>query len=362
MIDPFYTPTPLATKLADYVDINQVNRIADFCIGDGELIRAVRIKYPDAKCYGVDICNDVIANLKEKHPDWTLAVCDFENNESVNKVDFIRDKLFDLVMMNPPFTCKGSIVETIEFEGQVFKVSTAMKFVMRALVHLSVEGGLYAILPISCVYSDKDKKAWNYLRQHHYAYILEEPERVYFSKKCSPCIVLIYAGNRDIRRTCQNNMNPFLDLPVKDVVRGAIRMQGLKVSKSKNAKRLIHTTNMQNGKLVKVKKILTLYNTVSGYGVAIPRVCNPNRSKIVVLDNQKEYVLSDCVVLLKTRTVEESKEVRERILEHWSAFEQLYKGTGARYTTVGRLKSAFGVADTNKLQNNGFTEIKGKEC
>ena len=117
MIDPFYTPTPLATKLADYVDVEHVNRIADFCIGDGELIRAAREKYPDAICYGVDICNDVIANLKEKHPDWKLAVCDFEDDESVNKVDFIGDILFDLIMMNPPFTCKGSIVETIEFEG-----------------------------------------------------------------------------------------------------------------------------------------------------------------------------------------------------------------------------------------------------
>ena len=63
---------------------------------------------------------------------------------------------------------------------------------------------------------------------------IEEPERVYFSKKCSPCIVLAYVGNRDIRRTCQNNVNPFLDIPIEDVVRGAIRMQGLKVSKSKN--------------------------------------------------------------------------------------------------------------------------------
>ena len=157
MIDPFYTPTPLATKLADYVDVDHVKRIADFCIGDGELIRAVRNKYPDAICYGVDICNDVIANLKEKHSDWKLAVCDFEDDESVNHVDFIREMLFDLIMMNPPFTCKGSIVEIIEFEGLEFKVSTAMKFVMRALEHLSAEGGLYAILPISCVYSDKDK-------------------------------------------------------------------------------------------------------------------------------------------------------------------------------------------------------------
>lgn len=351
MIDPFYTPTPLATKLADYVDVAHVNRIADFCIGDGELIRAVRDKYPDAICYGVDICNEVIANLKEKHPDWRLAACDFENDESVDRVKFIKDKKFDLIMMNPPFTCKGSIVEIIEFEGQVFKVSTAMKFVMRALEHLSTGGGLYAILPISCVYSDKDKKAWGYLQKYYHACILEEPERVYFSKHCTPCVALVYVGNKDVRRGRSNRVNPFVNLPVVDVCRGAFRMQGLSISKSKNAKILIHTTNMQDGKLVKIDKVLTSYNTVRGYGVLIPRVCNPNRRKIVVLDDKKEYVLSDCVVLLKTLTLEEAKEVKESILEHWRDFEQLYKGTGARYTTLERLKMAFGVADTNMHYN-----------
>lgn len=343
MIDPFYTPSPLAVKLADYVDVNHVNRIADFCIGDGELIRAVRVKYPDAICYGMDICSDVIEKLKDKHPDWELAVCDFEDDESVNKVYFIGGMLFDLIMMNPPFTCKGSIVETTELEGQVFKVSTAMKFVMRALEHLAANGGLYAILPISCVYSDKDKKAWNYLCKNYHACILEEPERVYFSKKCSPSIVLVYFGRKERHADCRQNNNCFQNMPVNDIVRGVIRMQGLNISKSIKAKCLIHTTNMQNGKLVGIQKIISSHKTIAGYGVVVPRVCNPNRSKIVILDNQKEFILSDCVVLLKTSTLEEAEEVKASIFENWSTFEQLYKGTGARYTTVERLKNAFGV-------------------
>lgn len=346
MIDPFYTPTSLAAKLTDYVFADNVSKIADFCIGDGELIRAAIAKFPEARCYGVDICEDVISYLKEKYPEWMLSVCDFEDDESINKVEFIKDSLFDLIMMNPPFTCKGSIVETVEFEGQVFKVSTAMKFVMKALRHLSSSGGLYAILPISCVYSDKDKKAWEYLCKHHHARILEEPERVYFSKKCSPCIVLVYIGNCDIRISYHERVNPFQNLPVVNVVRGAMRMQELHTSKSKNAKPLIHTTNMQDGTLVRMKKILTSYNTVSGYGVVVPRVCNPNKSKIVILDNQKEYILSDCVILLETITLDAAIEVKESILEHWPAFENLYKGTGARYTTIDRLKRAFGVLNT----------------
>ena len=68
----------------------------------------------------------------------------------------------------------------------------------------------------------------------------------------------------------------------------------------------------------------------------------------MVLNNQKEYVLSDCVALLKTRTMEEAIVVKESILEHWPAFEHLYKGTGARYTTVERLKTAFGVTERGK--------------
>lgn len=87
-----------------------------------------------------------------------LGECDFKDDDSVNNVQFLHDNTFDLVVLNPPFTCKGSVVEHLEFEREEFKVSTAMLFSMRVLRYLSERGGLYAILPISCVYSEKDKK------------------------------------------------------------------------------------------------------------------------------------------------------------------------------------------------------------
>lgn len=69
-----------------------------------------------------------------------------------------------MILLNPPFTCKGSIIEHVNLGEQDFKVSTAMLFLMRALRFLSDNGGLYAIMPISIIYSEKDKQAWNYLK------------------------------------------------------------------------------------------------------------------------------------------------------------------------------------------------------
>ena len=65
-------------------------------------------------------------------------------------------------------------------------------------------------------------------------------------------------------------------------------------SKKRSAVPLIHTTNLQNGTLVNLKKIVLEQKGISGFGVIIPRVCNPNKNKIVILADARQYALSDC--------------------------------------------------------------------
>lgn len=109
-------------------------------------------------------------------------------------------------------------------------------------------------------------------------------------------------------------------------------------------KKLIHTTNMQNGSLVHLKSIVPgLVARVEGFGVVIPRVCNPNPSKIVLLDGSESYVLSDCVIVLRSASKHDAVSVRQYILNNWAAFVSIYKGTGAQYTTLARVKDLFKV-------------------
>lgn len=342
--DSFYTPLHLAKRLVSYITERDIRTAIDFCIGEGDLLKAVCDRFGDIELYGTDISQDAIKKLSCEYTDWSLDVCDFRSDESINKVPFLKEKHFDLIMFNPPFTCKGSNVERIVFEDIEYKVSTAMLFVMRAIKFLSSQGGMYAILPISCVYSQKDREAWNYLQANYNACILEEPERVYFCNRCSPNIVLVYVGNQLKVSSFKKDVTVFLNLTISDIVRGSIRMQNLKYSKSKKALRLIHTTNIQKGKLVNLKRIFAGNQLViDGFGVIIPRVCNPNPSKIVLLDGKYSYVLSDCVMALRTPTKKDAEQIYTHILNNWSSFIHLYKGTGAQYTTIERVKTLFGI-------------------
>ena len=340
--DSFYTPPSLAEKLAGYVTAKKVQSAIDFCVGDGDLLKAVAKRFDRARLYGTDISSEALQKLGDSCQEMMLGECDFKNDKSVNNVHFLHDNTFDLIVLNPPFTCKGSVVEHLEFDGEDFKVSTAMLFTMRALRYLSEQGGLYAILPISCVYSEKDKKAWDYLKAHYNACVLEEPSRVYF-KDCAPHIVLIYAGRYPMEILHATEEVDFSALPVTSIVRGCVRMQSPAYSKKRDAVPLIHTTNIQKGKLVNLKKILPgEHLKIDGFGVVIPRVCNPNPNKVALLDGSHSYVLSDCVIVLRTDTMEAAEKVRNHILTNWHGFITLYKGTAAQYTTLARVKQLFG--------------------
>lgn len=341
--DSYYTPPLLADKLVSFIAPSHISRAVDFCVGDGDLLKAVSKRYGDAELYGTDISDDALTKLSNDCPSWHLGKCDFRKDDSVDDVPFLMAEKFDLIVLNPPFTCKGSVVETIIFEGIEYRVSTAMLFLMRALKYLASNGGLYAILPISSVYSVKDRKAWDYLKHHYNACILEESNKVSFTSKCAPNIVLVYVGHYKVTGIEQSAAFDFSSFPVTSILRGCIRMQNLQYSKSKNAVPLIHTTNIQRGELVKLRRIMTGQNIlVSGSGVVIPRVCNPNPNKIALLDEETVYALSDCVIVLRTPTRIDAERLRDIIIEHWGDFESIYKGTGAQYTTLERLKTLFG--------------------
>ena len=343
--DSYYTPPLLSDKLVSFIVSSYISSAVDFCVGDGDLLKAVAKRYGDAELYGTDISDDALTKLSNDCPNWHLEKCDFRKDDSIGEVTFLIKRKFDLIVLNPPFTCKGSVAENITFEGIEYRVSTAMLFLMRALKYLASNGGLYAILPISCVYSVKDRKAWNYLKDHYNACILEEPNKVSFTSKCAPNIVLVYVGYYKVNGIEKLNIFDFSSFPVTSILRGCVRMQNPKYSKSKNAVSLIHTTNLQKGELVKLRRIMIGQNIlVSGNGVVIPRVCNPTPNKVALLDEKTVYALSDCIIVLRTSTRIDAERLRDGIIEHWHDFVTVYKGTGAQYTTLERLKALFGVS------------------
>lgn len=59
-------------------------------------------------------------------------------------------------------------------------------------------------------------------------------------------------------------------------------------------------------------------------------------------EQQKDLAaLAICGNNLETPSLEDAVEVRNCILVNWESFKMIYKGTGAQYTTLKRVKTIF---------------------
>ena len=342
--DKFYTPDHLADRLIGHIAEEDIKTAADFCVGDGDLLKAVRRRFPVVRCFGVDISEESIESLRKGHKDWTLGACDFMERANVAKLKGIGGKKYDLIVFNPPFTCKGSTLCKIDFDGRAFKCSTALMFLTEALGYLNKRGVLYAILPIGCLCSQKDRELWNYLVDNYRLKVLEKLDRPYW-RKCSPNILLVSLMS-DLAQPTNDQVDrfDFTHLPIKEIVRGTIGMYKVKYSEGREGRKVIHTTNMQENRVKDPRRIRNgKQYSMTGTVVLIPRVCNPNKGKICIYSSISPFVLSDCVIALKTENVDDAQTVYDALMNHWEDFRLVYNGTGAKYTTMERLNDFFGM-------------------
>lgn len=342
MQDSFYTSTLLACQLTNYVDENKnIRNVADFCVGDGELLRAAQSKWNNLKCYGLDISSDVIKQLKVVHPEWKVGICDFLNEDKIKNCKIIKNKKFDLILLNPPFTCKGSSINKVQYKNDFYNVSTAMTFLLNAINYLHKNGVLIAILPISTAYSMKDRKIWQRLESDYNLKILEERNKQSF-KKCNPNIVIISIN--DWRKPNIKKQELFtLNVPDISLFRGNLSVNDSDKYICKGGLKYIHTTNLINNEVLNTSKYISYPKSeVCGPAVLLPRVGNPSVKKISILRANEKCVLSDCIIAIKTKSEKESLRLKESLIKNWESLQNIYKGTGARYTTLERLSLFLG--------------------
>lgn len=341
--DSFYTPPQIADDLLSRV-IGKPRTAIDFCVGDGELLKAAKKRFPSIACYGVDISEDVIAELQKRQPRWNLACCDFKDKVAMGTLPFLQDHSFDLIVLNPPFTCRGSSIKRVLIGEDEYHASTAMSFLVGALPYLSEKGAIYAILPITCAYSQKDRQCWQYLQENYHACVLTEIHKACFQGRCAPNIAIVYLGKKPYPayNARVDKAEEQLGFRLCGISRGRLSVyEKKKIEAGEDVLPFIHTTNMRNGKLEDVGFTKRgVKESAKGYGVLIPRVCNPNVQKVVIMEDE-ECILSDCVVLLQTRTRKEAVQLKRHLVSNWEAFKKIYVGTGARYVTMERLRAYF---------------------
>lgn len=336
MNDSFYTPQTLAKILISSIKKRNIKSIADFCVGEGDLLIAAKGKWKNAQFYGNDISRKVIQSLKRKHTSWKLGNCDFLDSNSKGKSNLFNKK-FDLILLNPPFTCKGSSIHIINFDNKEYHTSTAMAFFVESIKYLNNDGILYAILPQSIAYSQKDERIREHLFKNYNFKIFSERNNQGF-ENCTPNIVLAAVNDKNVNSL----IKPFPRINTKinniEVVRGRLGMHKIKNAR-KNTLPLIHSTNIRKNSIINIKYNVRInYSIINGPAILICRVGQPSVEKICLVPARKKYALSDCIIGIKVKTEEDCKRLKQIIFNNWDNFSNLYKGTGAKYITIKRLK------------------------
>lgn len=339
MKDIHYTPENLSTRLIKYIDRINIKTIVDFCVGNGSLLIAAKDRWAKANFFGADISKEAISYLKTNYPDWSLSQFDFTNKKSRTNSKIIRlNKTgFDLILLNPPFSCRGGEVHRVILNNEEFLVSTSMMFLVESIQYLAKDGVLLAILPISAAYSQKDKKIWNKLMKYHNLKILEEPKVNEF-KSCSASVILVSVNtstNKTFFNTEKSLKTVYNDV---SIFRGKIGMHTLNGAIDTGTY-LVHSTNIRENSLINLNyKTKSNISELAGPAVLLPRVGLPNPQKICTIHSKEKYVLSDCILAIKTKSYEQANQIKKDLLNNWNDFSNLYKGTGAKYVTIERLK------------------------
>lgn len=339
MKDSFYTPPNLAERLLKFVRKKKLRTVVDFCVGDGELLKAAVNKWPIIECFGTDISQKALSSIKSLHPNWRMGKCDFLNKASRKRCKVLKKVVdgFDLILLNPPFSCIGGSVHRIELEGKIFDASTSMAFLVESIKYLSKAGCIYAILPNGVAYSQKDNELWKILVENYKLTVLEESNEKHF-EDCSSRIILI-SINANSPLCVSWKLKPLsFYTDGFTVFRGRVSMHTFD-DKSKDGKFLIHSTNLRNNRIENLKyKVQREQSEVSGPAVLIPRVGLPNINKICTISRDKTFVLSDCVIAILTKTQKEADGLKGIIIKNWKYVREMYKGTGAKYITIERLE------------------------
>lgn len=336
-MDAIYTPSELAQFLAAASSLASPGSIADFAAGDGALLRAAAERWPEARLFGSDIDETAVLSVRS-----TIAGCEVKVHDLLadGNDSALDAQTFDLILLNPPFSCRGNTRFQASIAGQIYSASKALAFVARALKYLSIDGELIAILPASVLVSERDAelisaiRAWGSVEQ-----IGEIRKNAFRSHAISVTILRISRSVQQCKSALEKPLLVSLRPYAVEISRGSLSVHDY--VETQEGPRFIHTTDMKNNRLAPTeRKASAERRSVHGPAVLISRVGRPSKHKVVQLPDC-EAVLSDCVIALKTVPAGHEQGLAAAIAENWETFKAAYGGSCAPYTTLKRLAEAF---------------------
>lgn len=342
-MDRFYTPESLASLLVSVSTLDRPEKIADFAAGDGALLKAALARWPDAKVVGMDVDPSAIAELAKAIPAAELEQNDFfAVSDQAQSVPSSADRLFDLVLLNPPFSCRGTATFAATLGGEMFKASKALAFVARALPFLNADGELIAILPSSCLTSERDLSLRRALHKHWDFVTIGSSHSDAF-RRCSVTVDIV----KLTRRSARSVSSVASDVPRSNISRGRLQLMRGSIANSRGSIEprgapFVHSTDLARGRIGPLSRwCANAKKSVAGSALLFPRVGRMRLDKLVHKQDSSTIILSDCVIACKTPDRLDESALLDLLQRDWSNFSRLWAGSCAPYVTMSRLQEAF---------------------
>src|SRR5688500_551682 len=108
---------------------------------------AAKARFPNADVIAVDISGAVTKHLKRQRRNWRVYKQDFLTLDGRPHPLQRYQRRIDLVLLNPPFSCRGARRYGAKLGDETLWCSRAMAFLIGSLKYLSDRGEILAIMP-----------------------------------------------------------------------------------------------------------------------------------------------------------------------------------------------------------------------
>ena len=311
------------------------------------MLLAAASVWPTATMVATDIDPRAVRKLSQISDKWRTGVCDFLNLRSRQSSPILRSLIgrTNLVLLNPPFSCRGGKRVSATIAGVTSKSSLGLAFVVNSFDYIAECGELIAVLPEGSLTSEKDAATWNLLRRMADTEVLKTNGPRTFARAAVRTAVVRFQKRHSLLKTDPSQVLNTLDASCQDlqppvrIVRGTTQMNQIRRGEGyADSIAFIHSTHLQDFTVSSHYKVRgCLGRCAVGPMVLLPRVGQPKRSKVAKYLDSTGFMLSDCVIALMCHSPESAELLWRDLQTNWCLMEQEYVGSGARYITNRRL-------------------------
>ena len=348
-----YTPREIAEAMAEICDRGP-SVVLDPAAGDGALLVAFATRFPRAQMLAMDIDKNAAERLRRKLPNCVVSVCDALVRRSAgrSRVWNFRDRV-DVVVANPPFgDRRTAMVLTVDAWGEQIRCGLAAAHVLSAAACFSPKK-MIVVVPDSLLHSERDAEAVRLLKGRYMVSVTQSlGSRAFVGTGASVSLIqLDRKEGRCEEESCERKTFTRLEAGVVEIVRGGVPMHEVEET-AEGGRPLLHTTNLLRTGTCRIVKPSTR-GLISGPVILLPRVGLPTKRHLIPA-NLNEHQLSDCVIAIRCQSDEMAMVVSRHLCTHFEQFRSCWRGTGAQYTTLRKLRDCLNDLDISAQVNSPF--------